>query len=562
MFRLTGLIPPVGTVLLASSALAQAPNVTTQPITPPDIARLNIEDVVDQENVDASTIRLRWSTTFTGFTDTFEYEVTYDRARSENSPNATIVDVFNAGALDSAEPEGVAVSGRNYQHRMLPTQILRPAITSTVGRLPGCPDGVVCLESQPRNIVVRVFPSSAELDDLRDATASWRFDVDVVPPPAPTQTEPAPGERRLTINWERLTPELLANLGRSREQIQFYEVLYCVATSSTGFDDYVPPGGPEPVDGDPDHLPCSEPLRLRRIGQEQSSGAISDGLREGIPVAAAVRAIDRFQNPGPLSNVRIGTPIPVTDFFELHRELGGQEEGGFCFVATAAHGSYAHPVVRTLRAFRDRVLLRIPAGRALTRAYYRSSPPWARWVAEDDGRQASARAGLVPVAVLSALVLAAPALGGLLIALVALGRLRRRAPCALRRRTGIGLVVLAAVATANPARAEDQRPESNLPVGLLFEFKVGSYLPRMGNEDFDNGAFRSASTRTTKTGCPSWSTGPAPTRCSTSAPSFSSGAATGARCCTAPSGSRGGRAPGSTKTAFPPPTTRRSTSSR
>lgn len=490
MFRLTGPMAVVGTLCLATGARAQVPTVTTQPILPPDVALLNIEDLEEEDNVDASTIRLQWTTTFSGLGETFEYEVTYDRARSENSPNATIIEVFNQGAIDSVIPQGVAVSGRTYQHRMLPSQILKPAITSTVGRLPGCPEGVDCLENQPRNIVVRVFPSSAELDDQRDVTASWRFDVDVVPPPAPTQTEPGLGEQRLRVNWQRLTPEVLNNLGRNQEQIQFYEVLYCVATSSTGFVGYVPPSTPEPVTGDENHLPCSNPLRLQRIGQEQGSGAISDGLRVGVPVAMAVRAIDQFQNPGPLSNVQIGTPVPVTDFFELHRQLGGEEEGGFCFVATAAHGSYAHPVVRVLRAFRDHVLTRSPAGRFITRLYYENSPPWARWVAEDSTRQASARVGLLPVALLAAFVLAAPALGGILVGLVLYLRLRRRKAVATRGASA-GLLALLVLSSATSAQADDrQRPESRLPVGLLFEFKVGPYLPRMGDEEFADDAFR------------------------------------------------------------------------
>jgi hypothetical protein len=215
---------------------------------------------------------------------------------------------------------------------------------------------------------------------------------------------------------------------------------------------------------------------------DRASFAIEEGLRNDVPTAVAVRAVDLLRNTGPLSNVQIATPIPTTDFFELHRELGGQEEGGFCFVATAAHGSYAHPVVRVLRAFRDRVLALSPAGSAFVRAYYHYSPPWARWVAADEGRRSAARVALLPVALFSLLALAGPFVALALGLALIFGRRRARwlPPLA-------GLFVLL---LAESASAQAQRPESKLPVGLGFEFKVGPYYPRMGDEDFPNEAFR------------------------------------------------------------------------
>jgi hypothetical protein len=45
-----------------------------------------------------------------------------------------------------------------------------------------------------------------------------------------------------------------------------------------------------------------------------------------------------------------------------------------CFVATAVYGSYDHPAVLTLRAFRDRDLMPCSWGRAFVWAYYRIGP--------------------------------------------------------------------------------------------------------------------------------------------------------------------------------------------
>ncbi|OFZ19663.1 MAG: hypothetical protein A2X94_16525 [Bdellovibrionales bacterium GWB1_55_8] len=55
-------------------------------------------------------------------------------------------------------------------------------------------------------------------------------------------------------------------------------------------------------------------------------------------------------------------------------------KNGNCFIATAAFRTGDAAPVRLLREFRDRVLLRFPAGRAFVRAYYRHSPDAAKWL--------------------------------------------------------------------------------------------------------------------------------------------------------------------------------------
>jgi hypothetical protein len=104
----------------------------------------------------------------------------------------------------------------------------------------------------------------------------------------------------------------------------------------------------------------------------------------------------------------------------------GNDCRGFCecFIATAAWGSWMHPHVNTLRAFRDGVLMKSAPGRRLVAFYYRHSPPVAEFIARHDGLRALTRAVLTPV-VLAVTYPLATALGFIL-ALAGAVNLRRR----------------------------------------------------------------------------------------------------------------------------------------
>ena len=79
--------------------------------------------------------------------------------------------------------------------------------------------------------------------------------------------------------------------------------------------------------------------------------------------------------------------------------VGGASSGGGggCFIATAAYGSYLHPKVAELRAFRDRYLLTSAPGRLFVALYYRLSPPVARIIAQHEWMRAAVRSLLAPV---------------------------------------------------------------------------------------------------------------------------------------------------------------------
>jgi len=68
-----------------------------------------------------------------------------------------------------------------------------------------------------------------------------------------------------------------------------------------------------------------------------------------------------------------------------------------CFIATAAYGSELNARIDVLRTFRDRRLLTHPAGRAFVEAYYRTSPPLARFIAEHAWLRGAVRMLLAPV---------------------------------------------------------------------------------------------------------------------------------------------------------------------
>ena len=74
----------------------------------------------------------------------------------------------------------------------------------------------------------------------------------------------------------------------------------------------------------------------------------------------------------------------------------GASKGG-CFIATAAYGSYLHPKVALLRAFRDRYLLTNPPGRLFVALYYRVSPPIAELIARHAVLRGATRLLLAPV---------------------------------------------------------------------------------------------------------------------------------------------------------------------
>ena len=68
-----------------------------------------------------------------------------------------------------------------------------------------------------------------------------------------------------------------------------------------------------------------------------------------------------------------------------------------CFIATAAYGSKDQEDVKTLRRFRDRVLLPSELGRRFVGTYYFFSPPVADSIRGSETSKALARFALRPL---------------------------------------------------------------------------------------------------------------------------------------------------------------------
>lgn len=175
-------------------------------------------------------------------------------------------------------------------------------------------------------------------------------------------------------------PQLISE-GKKIEAIKAYRERYGVGlkeakdaidAAAEGRPLPVPPSGTSPPVG-------SDPLLWGEIDQNLRQGNKIEAIRlyrerSGLGLKEAKDVIDDRQKSQPELNVKSG-----------------------CFIATAAYGSPMAAEVETLRRFRDGVLLTRAGGRACIHAYYRLSPPVARWVARSPALRGGVRLLLAPV---------------------------------------------------------------------------------------------------------------------------------------------------------------------
>jgi hypothetical protein len=171
----------------------------------------------------------------------------------------------------------------------------------------------------------------------------------------------------------------------------------------------------------PDYL-CSD-----RILSNQSSFTIG-GLENNKTYRFRLVAVDDYGNAASSPTIT-GVPQPAEDLFQRYVASGGKASG-FCFIATAAFGSYDSGWVKVLRDFRDEWLLPTPEGRAFVDWYYARGPEAAAYIAERPALRILVRMALIPVVAVAAIFVyttaTQKALALALLALVLIRRARRR----------------------------------------------------------------------------------------------------------------------------------------
>jgi hypothetical protein len=294
--------------------------------------------------------------------------------------------------------------------------------------------------------------------------APIRFDTK--PPGAPAITSVDPGESNLKVRWDK----------PSDDDLDSY-ILHYREEGTT------------------------EDHQATETNGEATSFQIT-GLTNDVTYEVWMTAVDVAMNESEDSNTMTGTPEPVEDFFEYYRGQGGGEDGGFCFVATAAYGSYQDAMVVPLRAFRDSVLMPTATGRGLVAAYYRFGPRWARAIRGSDLHRAAARLSLAPlvVAARADLSLGTFELLVLLAALLILGLLGKKYFQKMRRSARASappalmalIAALLVMGVGSRTRAQDKsHPGTDSDSGeavsggvpnMQFQVRFGPYTPQVDSE--------------------------------------------------------------------------------
>ncbi|GAB4291581.1 MAG: hypothetical protein Kow0090_05100 [Myxococcota bacterium] len=173
-----------------------------------------------------------------------------------------------------------------------------------------------------------------------------------------------------------------------------------------------------------------EPLEsYKKYDKSSITGEITiEGLQNYTTYEIAARALDDAGNLSDYSEPMLGTPRPVDDFYEYYRKAGGKETGGYCFIATAAFDA-GDIALYKFYSFRDRVLARIPLGRAIIKLYYAASPPIAETIQQNPVLKLATRVMLYPISWVAFSLVKIPASGSLYLLLgllFALSGFRRR----------------------------------------------------------------------------------------------------------------------------------------
>ncbi|MFO0666741.1 MAG: hypothetical protein U0174_22515 [Polyangiaceae bacterium] len=245
----------------------------------------------------------------------------------------------------------------------------------------------VCTDKNQQTISVYIFWVKGD-GSPAGTPASQAFNVDTVGPAPPTEVKVTAGDRLLNLSWKS---------SKEQSDIQSYNA-YCDVSSATaadgGTDSSVADAdaglstadaSADPGDGGVDGTASSDagsaaaadsgttntnsstckssvltpgkqaPVGMVPCGSVAGLGAGSlsaKGLVNGSYYRVGIAAVDKYGNPGVLSELVCDTPVDVIDFFETYRDSGGT--GGGC----SMHSSDA-PAVSLVGGFAGLVVLHV-----------------------------------------------------------------------------------------------------------------------------------------------------------------------------------------------------------
>ncbi len=283
-------------------------------------------------------------------------------------------------------------------------------------------------------------------------------------PAAPTNVTANGGESSIAVSWDGVSG------------IENYVVYY----SANPFDNST---RPEDLVGVRSHT-----------ARKTTSTAVRDGITVDTTYYLAVAAVDDVGNESMLSPVVTTVTGAADDFWERYSAANPDVDGGFCFLATAAWGSYQEPHVQVLRRFRDTFLLTHPLGEAFVTLYYELSPPAAHFIAQHPTLRAVTRTILWPLYAFAILCLYGSTLGlfalllTMALTLHLLHRIwrRRRQRRAAMTHPNTTPRRLAALATAALLCLPALTYAQESPIDMMLELKMGPYQPDQLGSVYDD----------------------------------------------------------------------------
>ncbi|MBN2693887.1 fibronectin type III domain-containing protein [bacterium] len=235
--------------------------------------------------------------------------------------------------------------------------------------------GFLTENSEGEKKVILKLTYTNELSNEVSERLELSINYDTKKPENPESITVTPGDKNLKVKWEH-------NEDSTSDDRAEYEIFYT------------------------DSVTNEEESKI--VAGTNTSYTITGLINDRLYYVTLV-AIDKAGNKADRSIEPVeGTPISVDDFYEYYTNHGGGEDGGFCFIATAAYGSYDNGMVKILRDFRDNYLKTTTLGSTIVNKYYQISPPLAKKIAHNTTGAFITRILLEPVVGYVAFVMYTP----------------------------------------------------------------------------------------------------------------------------------------------------------